>query len=73
MSDSLTLADLRRQFRQPRHVLNYALETYGPAPTFRVGLIRFWSRDLLPQIQESLGKTAQHSRVAERRLMEAAT
>ncbi len=42
MSHALTLADLKQHFGQPRHILNYALETYGPAPSFRIGFMRFW-------------------------------
>lgn len=57
----LTIADLRRLTGEPAHVLNYAIERFGPAPIGRVGISRIWAPDCHPAIKASLAKTAGRS------------
>jgi hypothetical protein len=60
MGDILSIADLREITGLPTHTINYALNRYGPKPTGRLGIVRIWRREDLPQIQEALQKTAAH-------------
>lgn len=43
------------------HILNYAVREFGPEPASHVGAVRLWSSDQLPQLAESLAKTAKRS------------
>jgi len=61
MSTVYTIGDLRRHFNQPTHVLDYAIERFGPAPASRVGSARVWTDGQLAEIQESLKRTAERS------------
>lgn len=61
MGDMLTISDLRQILGQPAHIIDYALDRYGPAPRGRAGMARVWSRKDLPRIRESLKRTAERS------------
>jgi hypothetical protein len=61
MSNALTISELRQLLGVPRHRITYALDRYGPAPAFRVGTLRFWGRDSLPAIEESLKRTTENA------------
>lgn len=65
--DYISISDLRAITGEPAHVINHALDRYGPEPTGRVGITRVWPREALDQIKESLRKTAQRSTLADRR------
>ena len=67
MGDLLTISDLRRLTGEPAHVINHAIQRFGPEPKGRIGISRVWSNDDLPLIQESLRRTAEHSNRPERR------
>ncbi len=67
MGDYLSIADLRRITGQPSHIINHAIERYGPEPAGRVGITRVWRREDLDQIKESLRKTAERSTKADRK------
>lgn len=67
MSDYLTLGDLRRITGEPAHVLNHALNRFGPEPAGRIGIVRVWRQDQVPAIRASLEKTSARSRIPERR------
>ncbi len=67
MPELLTIGDLRRETREPAHVLNHAIDRFGPEPVGRIGISRVWRREDLPAIMASLAKTAIHSRLPERR------
>jgi len=62
-----TISDLRRITGLPSHVINHALERYGPEPSGRIGIARVWQRDHLTKIQESLRRTAERSTREDRR------
>jgi hypothetical protein len=66
MSDCLTLGDLRRITGEPAHVLNHALNRFGPEPAGRIGIVRVWRQDQVPAILASLQKTCARSRLPER-------
>jgi hypothetical protein len=53
----LTVADIARQTHERRHVVDHAISVHGPEPTGRVGIIRTWDEELLPQILESIRKS----------------
>jgi hypothetical protein len=65
--DRISFADLRRITGLPPYVINHALNVHGPAPVDRVGICRLWGREQLPQIEESLRKTAAKSTLPQRR------
>lgn len=67
MGDLLTLGDLRRITGQASHILNHAIERFGPEPAGRVGIARVWNRADLPAILESLERTARKSTLPERK------
>ncbi|HEX3999420.1 MAG TPA: hypothetical protein VHX65_12790 [Pirellulales bacterium] len=67
MSDSIFIGDLRRLTGEPTHIINHAIQRFGPEPRGRIGISRFWSSDDLPLIQASLRRTAEHSSRPERR------
>ncbi len=67
MTKPMTIADLRRHFGQPSHIINFAIERHGPQPSGRVGISRVWQESDLPLIKEALAKTAKRSSNAERR------
>lgn len=67
MGDLLTISDLRRLTGEPAHVINHALQRFGPEPRGRIGISRVWCRDDLQLIQASLRRTAEHSSRPERR------
>lgn len=74
VEDLLTLADLRRETSLPSHVINHALDRFGPAPAARIGIARVWARSQLSEILQSIQKTAARSTVARRaRTQEAGT
>ena len=52
-----TLRDVMRLYGQPRHIVDYALDRYGPEPCGRVGIARIWRADDLPAIEEAIRKT----------------
>ncbi len=57
MGDLITLSDVRKQTGQPAHVINHALDRYGPEPAGRIGIARVWHREDLPKILAALEKT----------------
>lgn len=67
MGDLLTISDLRRLTGEPAHIINHAIQRFGPEPKGRIGISRVWFRDDLPLIQASLRRTAEHSSRPERR------
>ena len=67
MGGFLTIADLRRITGEAAHILNHAIDRYGPDPAGRIGNARVWLREDLPRIQESLRRTAQRSTLPERK------
>ena len=67
VNDHLTIADIRRETSQPAHVINHALDRFGPAPAGRIGIMRIWELTQLPEIRESLRKTAARSTLPARR------
>ena len=71
MGDFISISDLRRITGEPQHVINHAINRYGPEPAGRVGISRVWRREDLERILESLKKTARRSTSASRK--EAAT
>lgn len=58
----LTISELQAMTGLPRHVINYALERFGPPPRGKVGMTRIWDADDLPQILDSLARTGNHPR-----------
>lgn len=67
MDNLISISDVRKITGEPAHRIAYALDRYGPEPAGRVGITRVWSREALPEIQESLRKTAEKSTLADRR------
>jgi hypothetical protein len=67
MGDFLTIRDIRRATNEPAHVINHALDRFGPAPVGRIGIARVWRPEDLPAIRESLRKTSIRSSIRERR------
>ncbi len=61
MGDVLTLSDLRRMTGKPAHIINYALNRFGPQPTSRIGLTRVWRQSDLPAIASALERTSARS------------
>lgn len=57
MSDIVTIRDMREIFSLPRAPVCYAVDRYGPEHSGRIGITRYWLRDDLPRIRESLRKT----------------
>jgi hypothetical protein len=57
MDDVISIRDLREITGQPSHIINHAIDRYGPEPAGRIGITRVWRRKDLPQIQASLAKT----------------
>ena len=62
MSNQISIADIERITRQPRHVINHAINRHGPEPRGRVGITRIWNESDLPSIKRSLELTASDSR-----------
>lgn len=61
MPTLLTAREVCAHFGTRYHILNYAVREFGPEPASRVGAVRLWSSDQLPQLAESLAKTASRS------------
>jgi hypothetical protein len=72
MSELLTISDLCRLTGEPAHIVNHAIQRFGPAPRGRVGIARVWWMDDVVQLRESLHRTAERSSNPARRLAEAA-
>jgi hypothetical protein len=53
----ITIADLRRLTGKPAHVINYAIDRFGPPPAGRVGISRVWTSAALPALLESIQRT----------------
>lgn len=68
MTNILTIADLRRLTKEPRHVIDHALQRFGPPPSGRAGNARVWDGSQLPSILESLRRTAERSTNPARRV-----
>ncbi len=66
MDELLTLSDLRKLTGAAKHVLNHAIDRFGPEPSGRIGIARVWTRDTLPRILESLAKTQANNRSTDR-------
>lgn len=54
----LTISDLAACTGEPEHVINYAIKRYGPKPSQRLGIVRLWTEDDLPVLQDSIKRTA---------------
>ena len=54
----LTISDLAAYTGEPEHVINYAIKRYGPKPSQRLGIVRLWTEDDLPVLQDSIKRTA---------------
>ncbi len=61
MSEYLTVGDIQKLKNEPRNVVTYALDRYGPPPIGRVGIARVWSISQLDAICESLARTRARS------------
>jgi hypothetical protein len=62
MADLIALSDIRRMTKLPAHVINHAIDRYGPAPIGRIGITRVWRREDLPTVLASIAKTARMAR-----------
>ncbi len=62
----LSIADLSRITGQRRYVINYAIQTYGPEPSGRVGITRVWAASDLPKIRSALKRSARSPQRAHR-------
>jgi hypothetical protein len=71
MSEFLTISDLCRLVGEPSHIVNHALQRFGPAPRGRIGIARVWLHEDLVALRESLHRTAERSSIPSRRLAEA--
>ena len=67
MADLLTISDLRRLTVAPTHILNHAIDRFGPEPVGRIGIARVWRADQVADVQESSRRTSQRSTIRERR------
>ncbi len=54
----LTIGDLANLLGVSIHRLKYAIEQYKIEPTRRVGIIRVWSEDKVPLIENALARIA---------------
>jgi DNA-binding transcriptional MerR regulator len=61
----LTVSELAEQLGVSTHRLKYAIEQYKIEPTRRVGIIRVWAEDKVPQIVSALASIAAHRARAE--------
>lgn len=66
MIDHLTLSQIAELVGEPRHIVNFAIARFGPAPSGRLGTTRFWSKDQLPAVRLSLSRTARRSHLSRR-------
>jgi hypothetical protein len=57
MPNVITISDLRKLTRKPSHVINHALNRYGPPPAGRIGITRYWNESDLSEILASIDKT----------------
>ena len=57
-SPLLTVGQLAAECDVPHHRLTYALKAAGIQPVQRVGILRVWSADQLPQIREAVERIA---------------
>ena len=57
MEGILTTAEIRRETGEPWHIINYAINRYGPEPVARLGMMRLWCRSDLSHIRASIEKT----------------
>ena len=58
----LTLSQLARRLNVSQHRVKYAIETHGVRPFTRVGIIRVWTEDAIPRIEEALRQISQNKR-----------
>ena len=66
-SSILTMGDLKRVTGEPYHVVNHAVNRFGPQPRARIGIHRIWDSSDLPAIRDSLDRTAERSTNLSRR------
>ena len=53
----MTVGQVAERLEAPLHRVKYAIDAYGIAPAGRVGILRVWSEDDLPQIRNALRRT----------------
>lgn len=53
-----TVGQLADRFGVSNHQLKYAIDQYRIEPTTRVGIIRVWSEEKIPQIRNALDRIA---------------
>ena len=54
----LTLGQLAEAVSASTHKVKYAVDQYRIKPTMRIGILRVWSEDSIPQIENALARIA---------------
>jgi hypothetical protein len=58
MSTIYSLRDIAKHLNEPFHRVRYAVTEAGIEPAARVGIVRVFTADQIPMIQEALEKSA---------------
>ena len=58
----LTLGQVAERLGEPIHRVKYAIDSYRIKPVTRIGILRCWAEDDLPQIRSALARVASNRR-----------